>query len=147
MKQAKTTYELLEQIRVANGGILRPRNVVDEAEPKDHPLHPQFEWDNRKAADQYRVWQARHLILTTVTVLDDDPKQCPIRAYVSLAEDRGNPDGGYRPIVDVLRDPVRSGDLLQEALAALVEWQNKYRKLKALAPVFQAIKKVTKRSA
>jgi len=43
-------------------GFVKPSIVVQEATPKEAPLHGYFEWNNRKAADQHRLWQARHLI-------------------------------------------------------------------------------------
>ena len=54
--------ENLETIREGNDGKLRPVDVVDAARPATAPLHPLFTWDNKKAAEEHRLWQARQLI-------------------------------------------------------------------------------------
>lgn len=43
-------------------GELTPQLVVDEARPKDAPLHDRFEWDNKVAGEAYRRVQAQQLI-------------------------------------------------------------------------------------
>lgn len=43
-------------------GRLTPELVVRDAEDARSPLHSQFEWDDSKAAEQYRLEQARDLI-------------------------------------------------------------------------------------
>ena len=43
-------------------GALTPRAVVDEARPKDAPMHPIFQWNNKRAGDSWRDHQARNLI-------------------------------------------------------------------------------------
>lgn len=57
----------LEKIRKAHGGVLRPRDVVQAASNKLHPLHDEFEWNNEKAANKHREQQARILITTYVS--------------------------------------------------------------------------------
>lgn len=52
----------LERIRTKNEGKLTARNVVSEARAAKSPLHPVFEWDNKKAGTEYRLNQARTLI-------------------------------------------------------------------------------------
>jgi len=43
-------------------GKLSSSTVVDEARPEGSPLHPEFEWNNLKAGEEYRLIQARQLI-------------------------------------------------------------------------------------
>jgi hypothetical protein len=43
-------------------GSLTPQLVVGEAKSPKSILHDSFEWDNGKASDAYRLWQARQLI-------------------------------------------------------------------------------------
>lgn len=40
-------------------GKLVASELVKAATPKDSPAHPGFEWDNKKAGHEYRLWQAR----------------------------------------------------------------------------------------
>jgi len=126
----------LERIRAANDGILRPPDVVREAEPVDSPLHESFEWDETKAAHEHRLWQARTLIRVSVRVIESDDK--PSRSYVSLPRDRHQGARGYRDIEDVLK----TSDLRDELLAAALEdfrmYRRKYQYIKELAGLFAA---------
>ena len=138
-KNAKVIAEL-QRIAAANGGILLPENVVEEARRKSSPLHSRFEWDDDKAAHEYRIWQARQLISVTVSFLPSKT-QSPERIWVSLKEDRKGA-GGYRPLVAVLSDADLRQQLLSDALEDLEFFQEKYKKLTELAEVFSAASRV-----
>jgi len=127
--------------------LLRPPDVVDFArENTDSALHSCFEWDDGEAAVQYRLWQARHLIRVHVCVLHDDVK--PVRVFVSLKADREYDDGegGYRLLTSVLSDGELREQLLAEALAELQVFEQKYRALQELVPVFEALADVRKKT-
>lgn len=146
-RSAKTIIQAeLERIRKRHGGLLRPVDVVMAATPEDHPLHDYFEWDGPTAAHAYRLWQARQLIMVSVTVLPG-AKEEDIRAYVSLTPDRSMVGGGYRALGDVLNDEDLTDQMLTDALSELRHFERKYRTLKALAPVFRAIVTVEKKKA
>ena len=134
----------LEAIRAANGGLLRPADVVDAAADEDHPLHDCFTWDDDAAAHQYRLWQARQMIRVVVTVVSNGGGHT-VRAYVSLHDDRGGEEGGYRAIVDVLSDAELRQTMLDEAMSELRVFQKKYKALKELVPIFKAIRNVSRR--
>lgn len=140
MTNAKDIAAELERIRLAHSGLLRPEDVVAAARPRDSLLHDQFEWDDSEAAVQYRLWQARQIIRVAVTILP--PGKQPVRAYVSLRTDRIVAGGGYRALCDVLSDKQAHEQLLAEALEDLEIFQTKYRRLRELAPVFAAARKV-----
>jgi len=70
----------LERIRKANKG-LTAIDVVEAARPEDAALHPQFEWDDSAAAEQYRRDQARRLIRAVVEEVETGP---PRRVYASI---------------------------------------------------------------
>jgi hypothetical protein len=40
-------------------GRLLPSALVAAAQPRTSPAHDGFEWDNKKAGHEYRLWQAR----------------------------------------------------------------------------------------
>lgn len=62
MTNADIIKSALSEIAAKNGGILTPDAVVQEAKQLESPLHDCFEWDNKKAAHQHRLDQARGLI-------------------------------------------------------------------------------------
>src|SRR5690348_15271357 len=59
-KEKKAVHSTLR--RLADSASLTPDNVINEAEKKSSPLHPFFEWDDTKAANKFRLQQARSLI-------------------------------------------------------------------------------------
>ena len=133
----------LERICKDAGGVLRPVDVVAEAKKKVSPLHKCFEWNDGKAAQEYRLWQARELIRVSVCVLPGSDET--FRVYASLKGDRKTPGGGYRTLADVLRMPDLRRQLLAEALEELHVFEEKYRRLTELAPIFTAARTVRKR--
>lgn len=130
--------EELETIRKANGGVLRPQNVVEFASNPNTELHSRFCWDDTKAAHEYRLWQAREVIRVTVTMLPN--KTEPTRVYVSLLEDRAK--DGYRALVDVMGDKTMRESLLDQARAEADTYRRRYQQLVELTPVFEAMGKV-----
>ena len=135
--------EELEAIRKQSGGVLQPADVIEYARDPDTALHGAFCWDDTEAAAQYRLWQARMVIRVCVTIREE-VKGPPIRAYVSLQEDRG--DVGYRLLDDVMSDAEMRAKLLSQALAELNRWKMRYQQLKELAPVFEAAATVQRRT-
>lgn len=138
--QKEVVTELKRLLRVG-GGVLQPESVVEAARPADSPLHSRFEWNNSKAAQEYRIWQARMLIRVTVQVLDAKSGKTD-RVFVSLKSDRYEERGGYRALVSVLSDEDLRRQLLLEALEEFSFFREKYGRLKELAAVFEAMKKV-----
>jgi hypothetical protein len=138
-----TALAELEAIRQQTGGILKAEDVVNTASSLTSPLHDYFEWDDTRAADEFRLQQARMLIRSVVVII---PKHSePVAAYVSLREDRIQDGGGYRTVIDVMSDDKLRERLLLEALADLEHWQRKYDALIELQPVFDSITKMIKR--
>lgn len=124
----------LELVRIyERDGVLTPDAVVGDAAAKTSPLHPHFEWDNKKAAHSFRLDQARELIrLRSVDIERPDGGTTRVNAWVNL--DPG-PDGkrGYMPTSDALSDPVRREIVLARARQDLNSWVNRYRHLEEAA--------------
>jgi hypothetical protein len=135
------TKAILEELqalhRTQPDGLLRASAVVDHARDPATALHRCFEWDDTRAADKYRLNQARQLLRVAVTILPSLEE--PYRAFVSLTSDRGNrAGGGYRAIADVLGDVDRRERFVEQAREDVVRLQAKYRVLVALVPRFAA---------
>lgn len=134
MTKAEQIASELEALRAASG-LLLPEAVVEWA--RGHPesaLHSQFEWDDAKAAQEHRVWQARRVI--AVYVVADDGG----RKFVSLSIDRKG-DGGYRDVQDVIADDELRKVLVRDALAELKRVKAKYEHIRELASVYSEIDK------
>ncbi len=116
--------------------------MVEEARRVASPLHSRFEWDDSAAAEKWRIEQAGQLIRVSVQYLTVNGETTSVRAFVSLRSDRTEDGGGYRQTVSVLSDDAYREQLLDDALAELKAFQQKYSHLKELARVFYAAKKV-----
>lgn len=128
---SKLTEELDRVPR--RNGLLHAEDVVDWArEHPDSALHREIEWDDAKAAQEYRVWQARRIIALHVVAEGGE------RKFISLTVDRTK-GGGYREVEDVLSDDELYRQALADALAEHKRVQAKYRNLKKLAPIGDAI--------
>lgn len=127
--------QALEAIRKANGGILRPQDVVDWAADPKHVLHDRFDWDDTSAAAKYRLWQARQLISFTVCYAEGGLQEQ--RYYVSLRTDRNGKEG-YRSVLEVMEKPTLQKQLMEDALAELEHFQQKYQKIQSLAKLFKS---------
>ena len=138
MASAAVTQEL-EIIRKQHRGILRPADVVAFARDPQTALHAEFEWDDSKAAVQYRLEQARQIIRCAVRVVSEDSP--PIRAYVSLHNDRRTGDS-YRNLLDVMSEPGLRRQLLAQAMREAESWRVRYERLTELKPIVRAIAKV-----
>jgi EAL domain-containing protein (putative c-di-GMP-specific phosphodiesterase class I) len=135
----------LKRIASKNKGILKPEEVVKAAEPAKSPLHSYFCWNDTKAAQEYRIWQARMLIRTTVQTLEVNGNKELIRVFVSLKPDREFEGGGYRETLAVISNLKFRAQLLQDAYEEMKVFQDKYSGLRELASVMRAIKGVLKR--
>lgn len=120
---AQVIGDSLEEIRLGSGGELRPRAVVDAAKKPDHPLHPHFEWDNKKAAERYRLGQARGLI-RAIRRVDDD--EVPRRAFISIHDKGGT---SYRSLGDVLASHDLQLRVWTKAEADLRAFESRYQDL------------------
>lgn len=133
----------LKRIAKANGGQLKPADVVDAARSKDSVLHSKFEWNDGLAAERYRLWQARQLISVTVEYIP--ATESTTRVFVSLSPDRQTSGGGYRATVDTMTNAQHRAILLQDALDEMRRFQQKFAELRELAEVFAAMKQFTQR--
>lgn len=89
----------------SQNGILTPSNVLDAAQDAANPLHSAFEWNDEKAAHEYRKGQAQNLIYS-VRIVREDGQQEPVYIHSSSS-------GGYAPTEEI----VKRVDLLEEAKA------------------------------
>lgn len=132
----------LRAIQAADpGGILHPEKAVAWAKShKSSALYRALEWNDNKAAAEYRLSQIRRLIQIYVVTGDGRPQ------LVSLTIDRSN-GGGYRPIEKVVADPDLAAELLKDALHELERVREHYEWIKSLQPIWNEVDKVKTRAA
>lgn len=132
---ATAAGEVFEELERTVG--LTPANLVEASKPKSAPLHGAFEWNNTKAAEKYREYQAGHLIRCIAIVHEqEEAEPVTIRAYHPTA------DGVYENISVIVNDEEKMEALLQRALRELGWFKAKYESLSQLTPVMDAIDEV-----
>lgn len=136
MRTSPKVRQFLRRLAASNDGILNPEDVIEAARSVRSPIHNCFEWDDNEAAHEFRLWQARHLIGTVVKIISVNGKREPVRVFVSLKPDRG---AGYRELSNVIAMRETREQLLDDALAELQVFKQKYRQLSELSEVFKAI--------
>src|ERR1041384_1265983 len=135
--------EELEKIRKRNGGTIKQEHVVAYARKKGTALYEEFDrnglWNDKHAAELARLEFAGRIIRTYVFVRDD--ARGPVRALVSLHEDRKKDGVGYRHLDDVLDDADMTESLIQTALMEFRALKRKYDRLAELDGIFAEVEK------
>ena len=120
----------MERIEEEEGEIV-PAVVVNAAAPADAPLHPAFEWDNRKAGNEFRLIQARNLIRSVHVVSEGREDEGSAWVHVAVEEGRS-----YRSVAKVVLDD----DLYESAVTELLA------KLQMAAKALQNLEGVASRA-
>ena len=144
---AEVAHQEIERLRGRNGGKLTCEQLVKAASARRNPLHREFEWDDTKAAHQFRLRQARE-ILNGLVVFHDPEKKVSSRVYDGLfiaTPERMRHIKQYRPLSELLSDPETRDVLLQRALGELTRIQKAYRNLEELAQVFLEVEKAKRK--
>lgn len=132
--------ERLEELKAMHGGMIESEHVVEDAAPADSVLHPQFEWDDAKAAHAHRLDQAAYLVRSIVVVrdeaLDAGPKE--VRLFVSVRPDETGRQC-YVGVDDAMARPDWRKQVLADAIRDMEAFKRKYADLSELASVLEAI--------
>lgn len=143
MKKEITDEKIIGELAgLVSGGLLKPEDVVEAARSRSSSLHDYFTWDDSEAAKNFRLWQARELIQCTVRYIPTNGDKKPVRVFVSLTSDRNEEGGGYRITADVLSHKELRTEMLEDALAEMKRFEDKYEPLKELAEIFRAFREV-----
>jgi|SRR5882724_696913 len=119
---------VLKQIE-EDHGIITPYMVVEAAKKADSPLHNAFEWDDTKAAEKFRIVQARMLINSVRVEIMGQKTEGYINAIVHVDNVASR---GYVSTEVAMNDDFIYKQVLKNATRELEYWQKKYRMLKDL---------------
>lgn len=134
---AQVAGEYLNELE-ENGGLTAMR-LLEKSRPEDALLHECFEWDDTKAAEAHRLFQARYFIGNIViTQIDDKPVQ-KTRAFVNISDASHREKAYYKPVQVALSDSNSRDAVLANALRELEMFREKYGVLTELADVINAI--------
>lgn len=118
-------------------GACPPGLLVEAARSDRSPLHRLFEWDDNKAASDWRTHQARLIINKIRVVVDEERPAVPAFVHVREITEDGVIEG-YMSTARVMASPARDG-VLRDALSQLQGLRRRYEALSELAPVWEAL--------
>lgn len=124
-------------------GSITSQNVLESARSVKSPIHSLFEWDDTKAAEEYRLRQAT-LLITNLAVEVEIPEAKPIicRAYVNVSDAK---KGRFMKIDSAFKVEETREIVIERALRELRAFQEKYKNLEVLADLFAEIDSLTER--
>jgi len=114
MSTMKIKVQAIKELESKEGKVT-PQELVDAARNKNHPLHNDFEWDDKKAAQKHRLDTARAIIASVRVVITTETRKINCPGYARDPEAAPN-EQGYVSIVR-LRD---NREMAEEALLAEV---------------------------
>ncbi len=146
MSNKYQSYKTELQKLLEKHGHLTPEILLDEARNKKSKLHAFFQWDNAKAAHQWRLEQASFLLRSVkITIETESGEKVSTRAFVHIrlndeeSDEEPESRGRYYSLDTVLADDAMTAQMMEEAMRDLRSFHRKYFNLKQLAPVMAAI--------
>lgn len=123
-----------------------PQKVVDESRPKTAVLHEHFEWNDKTAAEEYRVHQARQII-GSVVVVPETKGGKPVQAFINVSvvaegespDDHENRGRAYLPARQVAEDPDLRSQHLASLKTRLRNMRREHAAFEELAAVWSAV--------
>lgn len=123
-------------------GEVTAKNLLDESRPKGAVMHNCYEWDNKKAAEKYRLWQSKNImsnltiVYETADVGTETVKKLEVRAFQNTSEER---EGRFIHVQDAMEDPEYRRAVLERAFRELAMFRRKYADLQELSQIFKDI--------
>lgn len=134
-KQAPSLFHKVDPQKVGEeiGNAPTPESVLEKAKDPNTELHGCFEWDDTKAANKYRLIQARQIIQFLV-IKGTEKTDTPQRAFEITRE-----TSVYAPVQLIVRNEDEYSALLAKAKAQLKQFADRYRRLSELEAVIEEI--------
>lgn len=128
------------------GKNFTPYDVVEKASSPDSSMNTFFEWDDGKAANEYRLHQARWLIQRVkIVVVDVYKDKAETRAFHNVEVVISNKlEHRYVPLREVKASPVLRDQVIQKAFDELKDWERKYKQYQDILglEIFEAIEAI-----
>lgn len=120
----------------ALGSEIKPSDIVEMARNPDTESHKCFEWDDKKAADKYRLTQARNIVCNLVYVSDETEEHHePIRLFY-----KPDAESGYKSTKMILKNQTEYEALLNQCSADLERLKAKYHTLSEYDWLWEMVK-------
>lgn len=120
----------LQRLEALHGKVA-PEVVVREARAKESPLHRYFDWNNKRAADKWRLEQARSLISSVK--FDHRTERGIVRSVVFVRDpDLPSREQGYISLVTLRDDEERQRRLIIQECERAAGVLGRLREIKAV---------------
>jgi len=141
---AQMAGEYLEELEKKHSA-LTPEIVLEESRDENAVLHKCFEWDDAKAAEGYRLVQARNIIRNiTVKIEKQDSPALITRAFVNVQDESTQEKGRFVSVEIAVTDEEMKKQVLKNALYELQLFKNKYAECYELGKIFADIEELEK---
>ena len=123
------------------GEEVTPEQVLKKAKDTSTELNKCFNWDDADCAYRYRLYQARQIMgnLIVITRPDsNDEKKEPVQ-FRLLMKNETHQGSGYKQVLTMIRDEDEYQKLLNQAMAELKVFKQKYSCLSELSEIISLI--------
>lgn len=112
--------------KLAKTGQLNAETLVEVSRPKNAPLHDDFEWDDTKAAENWRKQQGRCMINSLLMIPEEtsSKEKEPIRAFFKVDQ---VDNSQYESTAVLIRTQNGRDALREQAQKELNSYMGKYR--------------------
>lgn len=121
--------QTLEELEKKNG-VATSEDLLEVSRPKKSPTHDLFEWDDKKAAENYRLHTAR-CVINSITVIYEDITPEPVRAFVNVSEPHER--ATYKNIKEALLDEATRNNYLSRVKSELDAFIAKHKEVQGFA--------------
>lgn len=129
--------EHIEKLEAEHGSVTRSL-LVESARPEDSPVHSLFEWDDSKAAEQYRLHQAT-VCICSLKVVETDRNDAPLVVRAFVTADGNRQEARFVNIRSALSDEEKKDQIIAEAKRAAQIFIDKYSGIEELAAVIASM--------
>ena len=113
------------------------QELLDASRDENAPLYSCFEWNDSVAAEQYRLWQARHIINSIEITYINNATPTVTRLFCNINQPRQQ--GEFVKVDVMLNNPNYRKQVLANALRELQSFQRKYAVYEELMDVCKVI--------
>jgi len=112
--EKKAVQEALQKLERA--GRFTPDDVIEAARSKRSALHRFFDWDDKSAAHEHRIYQARKLISGVRVEITIHSRTLSTIGYVHDPR-AGNNEQGYVSTIQIRKEPENLADMMTSELS------------------------------
>ena len=138
---ANIVGKALEEIESEHGEVTA-KLLLEKARPQNSELHCLFEWNNKEAAERWRLEKAKKIITAIAVTYENDNKEpITVRAFANVGAKN---KASFITTATALSNKQSRLVVLQHAIEELQAFRNKYNSLSELSEIFAAITNLEK---